>query len=186
MADEQQQQQQTETAQPVAESLPQLSKPATPLEAWKALVDEKNPVNWIILGFDSSKNLMVQHVGAGGLNELKEKLDEKEIQFAAIKVVGVDTQQNVTSKRPKYISITFIGKSVSAMKKGLVLSKKSDIDKIFQGVALSLQYSNSTAPPADLTQKTIGKALLAAGGAHKPKHYEFGADEKISIAELYN
>jgi hypothetical protein len=32
--------------------------------------------------------------------------------------------------------------------------------------------------------KSVGQALLAAGGAHKPTHYDFGNDEKIDIKGL--
>jgi hypothetical protein len=46
--------------------------------------------------------------------------------------LGVDQQQNVTSKRPKYVLITFIGKGVSALRKGLILQKKGEIDNTFK------------------------------------------------------
>ena len=37
----------------------------------------------------------------------------------------------------------------------------------------------------DLTPKVVAKRLLAAGGAHKPLHYDFG-DSKFMLADLDN
>jgi len=157
------------------------------LEAWKELVDEKHPTNWVIYYMDSSKKLTLQFKGDKGLEEMKGKFDEKEIQFAAIRVVGVDQRQNVTSRRPKYIRITYIGAQVPAMKKSNSLRLKGEIDKLMNGAAISMQFSDCGAPPAELTLKSICKSLLAAGGAHKPIFYECGGEEgeKITIEELY-
>ena len=158
---------------------------ATPSQAWKSITDDKDPTNWIICGFDASKNMQVQKTGSGGLTELKPNFDEKQVQVAVVKVVGVDQQQNVTSKRPKYVLITFIGKGVSALRKGLILQKKAEIDNTFKGTTCTLQYSDTAAPPKELTHLSIGKALLAAGGAHKPVYYDFGGGEHHPLKLLY-
>jgi len=157
----------------------------TPSQAWKALTDDKDPTNWIICGFDASKNIQVQSTGHGGLTELKTHFDEKQVHVAAIKVLGVDQQQNVTSKRPKYVLITFIGKSVSALRKGLILQKKGEIDNTFKGVTCLLQYSDCAAPPKELNHLGVGKALLAAGGAHKPVFYDYGGGEHLPLKLIY-
>lgn len=41
------------------------------------------------------------------------------VMQAAIKVVGVDQQTNVTSKRPKYVAVHYIGNRVPSLRKGL-------------------------------------------------------------------
>jgi len=152
---------------------------STPESAWKALCDEKSNTNWILIGLDASKNLAYLNSGPKGLDELTSKFDEKEVQFGAIRVFGVDQQPNVTSRRLKLIAITYVGESTSPVKKSMVLKCKSAIEKLFFGSALHIQYT------PDLTIKTVAKTLLAAGGAHKPVFYEC-ADDKINVADLYN
>jgi len=159
---------------------------ATPSSAWKALTDDKDPTNWIVMGFDGSKNMVVQKTGNGGLTELKTHFDEKQVHVAAIKVVGVDQQQNVTSRRPKYVLITFIGKGVSPLRKGLILQKKGEIDIVCKGITCLLQYSDCVSPPKELTHLALGKSLLAAGGAHKPVFYDFGGGEHHSLKNIYD
>jgi len=158
----------------------------SPSGAWKNLTDDKDPTNWVMMGFDASKNMQVLNTGHAGLNELKTHFDEKQVHVAALKVVGVDQQQNVTSKRPKYVLITFIGKSVSPLRKGLILQKKAEIDNTCKGVTCLLQYSDCAAPPKELTHLAVGKALLAAGGAHKPVFYDFGGNEHLALKSIYD
>jgi len=151
----------------------------TPDQAWKLLGDEKSQINWILIGLTAQKNLMVAGIGSKGLEELKERFNDGEVQFGAIRVVGVDIQANVTSRRPKFVTIQYVGTRVSSVRRGSVLKVKPDIEKTFAGSALNIQFS------ADITLKTIAKALLAAGGAHKPKYYECGSD-KVNVADLYS
>ncbi len=54
-----------------------------------------------------------------------------------------------------------------------------------QGVTCTLQYSDCAAPPENLTHLAVGKALLAAGGAHKPVYYDFGGGEHHPLKQLY-
>jgi len=151
----------------------------TPDQVWKMLVDEKSQVNWVLVGINAQKNLMVVGYGSGGLGELLTHFNDGEVQFGAIRVVGVDQQANVTSRRPKFVTIQYVGSRVSTVRRGSVLKVKPDIEKIFSGSALNIQFSS------DLTLKTIAKALLAAGGAHKPVFYECGSD-RVLVADLYS
>jgi len=160
---------------------------ATPSAAWKALTEDKDPTNWAIMHFDAGKNLIVHKTGSGGLLDMNSHItEEKEVVVAAIKVTGVDQQQNVTSRRPKYVLITIIPRAVSPLRKGLILQKKGEIDNLFKGITCLLQFSDCAAPPKDLTHLGIGKSLLAAGGAHKPVFYDFGGGEHLSLKDIYD
>jgi hypothetical protein len=154
--------------------------------AWKALTDDKDPTNWILLGFDQQRNMHVQAHGQSGLVDLKSHMtDDKAVQVAVLKVVGVDVQQNVTSRRPKYVRLIYVGRHVSALRKGIPLQKKAELDKLMQGTVAELQFSDCEAPPPTMTHLAIGKSLLAAGGAHKPVYYDFGNNEHLSLKKVY-
>jgi hypothetical protein len=159
--------------------------PSSPEAAFKALCDDKNPINWIML-YSNGGKLAVHSAGAKGLEEFRGHFKEECLQWGCIKVLGVDQQQNVTSKRPKYVQVSYVGKSVKASQRGPALQLKKQVADVFKGVALTLEFSECAAPPPDLTMKKVGQSLLASGGAHKPTHYDFGNDEKIDIKELDN
>jgi len=152
----------------------------SPTDAWKAMVDDKNPLNWFCLQVNASKQLEVTHTGEAGLTELKAKFEEKEIQWFAIRVVAVDQQANVTSKRNKIVCITVASNTVPAMRRMQVLQQQPNIEKIMHGVSLKLE----AASPDDVTAAIIGRGLLAGQGAHKPTHYEFGGGETLQLKEI--
>jgi len=151
----------------------------TPSEAFKALTDEKDSTNWIVLTVEEKK-LVVAATGTGGPEEMKEHLVDNAVRFAAIKIVGVDVRDNVTSRRPKYIQIVFVGAKVGGIKKSAALQMKSEVAKIFNGIAVGIDATD----PQDLSMKVLCKELLKCGGAHKPTSYE-SATESILIADLY-
>jgi len=123
----------------------------------------------------------VQGVAKGsGLDTLKEHLEENKIQWAVINVFGVDQQDNVTSKRPKYVLINWVGPRVPAMKRMGALSGKAAIGALCKGVQVTIDCNDKE----ELTFKSIAKSLLQCGGAHKPTHYDFGGGEVISVDEL--
>jgi len=168
-------------------------------DAWKALTggkaartsveqkDSASTLNWILVRADT-KQMELLETGTGGLEDMKAKFDATMIQIAAIKVTGVDERSNVVSRRPKFVVVVFVGNKVSAIRKNAILQHKAQMDRVFNGAACTMQFSNTETPPAELTHKSIAKTLLAAGGAHKPVFYEFNpnGEENIKIADLYD
>jgi len=151
------------------------------LEAAWNKVTGSDPTNWMILGFEG-KTLKVTATGNGGLTEFRDEIckDPEAIFFGGFQVVGVDEQQNVTSKRPKFVRVTYMGSNVKPMVRSRVLQHQSTVDRTFNGIHAHLQISDA----ADLTLKSVGKNLLASGGAHKPTHYDFGGGETIPLTDL--
>jgi len=168
-------------------------------DAWKALTGAKGArasveqkesagsLNWIIVRADT-KQLELVETGTGGLDDMKSKFDAAQIQIAAIKVTGVDERSNVVSRRPKYVVVVYVGNKVSPVRKNAILQHKAQMDRLFNGAACTMQFSDCDSPPSELTHKSIAKTLLAAGGAHKPVFYEFNpnGEENIKIADLYD
>jgi len=150
--------------------------------AWKNLTRHESSINWILFGFESpnSNKLHVVDTGSGGLEELKSKLDENSVQFAAFRVVGVDNRETTISRRPKFIYISYVGPKVGVLKKARVSVMKPDVARFFQSSALNLEISDAS----ELTKYDVSKRLLASGGAHKPTYYEFADNDYIQIADL--
>lgn len=65
--------------------------------------------------------------GTGGLSQLLPLLDEKQVMFAAIRVVGADAQ----TRRDRFVAVTWVGKSVSPLKRMKVLMHKGSMSRLF-------------------------------------------------------
>ncbi len=79
--------------------------------------------------------------------------------FALIydQVLGVDNRGNVIAVRPKYAQFTWVGPSVSGLKKGQAGPQRDKLKKVFHGVSLEIQVDDLE----DFTQESIARRLLA-------------------------
>jgi hypothetical protein len=135
--------------------------------------------NWMILEVTSERTVKCVNTGLG-IDNLIDNMQDDRIQWAVLVVLAVDQQDNVTSRRPKIVQLNWLGSRVPAMRRMGALTGKSAITSFAKGVHVSFECNEKS----DITMVTIGKALLAAGGAHKPTHYEFGGDCSIALTEL--
>jgi len=136
--------------------------------------------NWAVF---EVKGDIVEGVHKGtGLDSMRDSLDEAKIQWAVINVIGVDQQDNVTSRRPKYVLVNWVGPRVPAMKRMGALSGKAHVAALLKGVQVTMDCNDK----ADLNTKTMAKLLLQCGGAHKPTFYDFGGGSMISVEEIYS
>lgn len=119
-------------------------------------------------------------IGSGGVDELKQQLDDSQVQFGAFRVVGVDNRETTVSRRPKFIWFTYIGSKVSVLKKARVSVMKPEVSQFFNSAVTNLEISK----PDDLDKIEISRRLIGIGGAHKPTHYEFAHNDNISIDQL--
>ena len=146
-------------------------------DGWDAVSDQKSEAGTWVVG-DVDGNETATGVGLAGLAEA---FDDKKCQFAALKIIGVDQQENVTSERPKIVQINWVGPKVPVMKKMGALQGKQKYAGKWGGIGSSFDIGLRE----DITMVSICKKILAAGGAHKPTHYSFGA-ESVPLADLYN
>ncbi len=72
-------------------------------------------------------------------------------------VLGVDNRGNVIAVRPKYAQFTWVGPSVSGLKKGQAGPQRDKLKKVFHGVSLEIQVDDLE----DFTQESIARRLLA-------------------------
>lgn len=149
------------------------------LAAWGSVTRDGSPDNWFLIApkAGSRSDLEVVGTGSGGLEELKNHLDDSRIQFGIIKVFGVDEKETTTSRRAKYVFITYIGERVSVLVKARVSVQKGQITPSFHGVQAYLDFSGKD----EVTQEVIGQKLAGCGGAHKPTYYEFGPGQRWNL-----
>eukprot|EP01083_Nonionella_stella_P194711 717990_1 len=142
--------------------------------------------NWICLSEDGKTKVMqVLGSGSGGLNELKDtmKANQDKVLFVVLRCNAVDEKSGLVSNREKYMFVTFIGASCPVLKKARTTVYKPEAEAFFGG---QVQY-NVDVDGGDLdlfSPLTLGKKMLAAGGAHKPIRYEFGPGQAIDVSAL--
>ena len=148
---------------------------------WNDILAGKNGNTFVILKIEK-KNISVLHTGKG-LAELKKILSTPESEESVLGigfiVYGVDNRGGITSKRQKAFRVDWMGSRVSPMKRGLQLKCKAHVSEYFSSCNITIQ-SNSI---DDLDEKELTEQLLASGGAHKPKCYDFGDGVK-TIEEI--
>jgi len=156
-------------------------------ESFKDLTTDSSSTNWILWEIDGKGKDAVLRLnpdgdkGSGGLTELRGKLDASKVYYGAFLVTGVDNRENTESKRSKYVNFTFVGDSVPVMKRSAVSVQRTEVFKLMQGIAASMDFST----PEDLDKDSIAKKLLASGGAHKPTRYEFGDGTQVDITDFH-
>ncbi|KAG8939566.1 hypothetical protein FRC00_013787, partial [Tulasnella sp. 408] len=121
-------------------------------QAYLDVRDDKKPINWMILNYEGPRSdvLTLTATGEGGLNELKDKLQDEDCSFAYARVeysnVGaaprpqiavsavpgvsfVFCKQDKESKRVKFVLITWIGEKAGIMRKAKISVHTGDVKK---------------------------------------------------------
>eukprot|EP00343_Euplotes_focardii_P005097 CAMPEP_0205808620 /NCGR_PEP_ID=MMETSP0205-20121125/12615_1 /ASSEMBLY_ACC=CAM_ASM_000278 /TAXON_ID=36767 /ORGANISM="Euplotes focardii, Strain TN1" /LENGTH=149 /DNA_ID=CAMNT_0053084563 /DNA_START=37 /DNA_END=486 /DNA_ORIENTATION=- len=148
------------------------------MAGWNVVSDQKSEAGeWVVA--NSTGEELATGQGMGGFIAA---FEEDKVLFGAYRCHGVDEQENVASVRPKICRVNWVGAKVPMMKKMQALQGKAKISDIWSGTAIEVDANK----PEEITAQAMGKALLACGGAHKPTHYDFGGDDKIPLADLYN
>lgn len=148
-------------------------------EAFQNLANKNSDVRYLITEFDIRKNeLNLVEVSEGSYDDMIGKLADDKLYFCIFKVYGVDERGDAcTSKRDKIVAITWLGPSVSPLKRNAPLQSKTIRDSIFTGVVTEIQSDDKQF----FSPQEIAQRLLAIGGAHKAAYYDFGGDIKVDV-----
>lgn len=148
--------------------------------AWAELSQKDDPkINFLIISVDGNKAVLSEQ-GDGGIDKVRELFDDSKIQFCVLRVEALDVKKNVTSKRAKFIYITWVGPQVGILKKARAFIYSADIKKKFPAVQLSVELHKRE----ELEAVDLAKEFLRVGGAHKPTCYKFGPDVEIQVEDL--
>ncbi len=139
---------------------------------------DNNDVDFVVFsmvkeGKAFSMTVEDDHVGKGGRAKVEEILqaNSDKVQVGVFLVTGVDDRDTTVSYRRKFVYFVCVGENVSPMVRGAVNSLSGDMKSKFSGSHLSLSLNEGDFEP--LTEASIEEKLLSAGGAHKPKKFDF-------------
>jgi hypothetical protein len=145
-------------------------------DVFKSVADKNSDERWLITEWDNKANdLVLVANGSTDYKEMFEKFTDDKIYFCVFKVYGLDVRDACTSKRDKLVAITWLGPSVSPLRRNAPLQSKALRDKYFTGIVTEIQSDDKKF----LTAEAITQKLVSIGGAHKPSQYDFGPETSI-------
>jgi len=148
--------------------------PASIADACDILYSDNPAFNWMVTNLTDAKKgkdgLVMEQVGTGGLNELKDFVKDKKSNIMFF-LLRVNTYDDEGSSRAKFIYGRFMGTGVKFMQKAKLTPKLGEIADEFQVKHLSRDADEEM---KDWDPETLGKEFLRIGGAHKPSKYDFG------------
>ena len=130
-------------------------------DAYRAVFEDGRPENWCALGYEGRK-VEAQGTGTGGLDELVERLEDAQVQYALLRKEVTDDGGD--SKRVKFVYLVWVGESASALKKGQVTSHKNEVGGLFVG--FHIEKSLYGREDLENLAEEIDKDLKKAGGAN--------------------
>ena len=129
-------------------------------EAYEEVRKDDNETNWMLISYaeGSDKVWSLVGKGEGGLEELKEKLNENFRGFGYLRCITGDD----LSKRAKFVFITYCGEKVRLIHRTKLTVHKADVLRVIEQVSISVDASTLD----ELTEEDIQARLFKAGGAH--------------------
>eukprot|EP00123_Amoebidium_parasiticum_P000880 comp11795_c0_seq1/m.6405 comp11795_c0_seq1/g.6405 ORF comp11795_c0_seq1/g.6405 comp11795_c0_seq1/m.6405 type:complete len:143 (-) comp11795_c0_seq1:444-872(-) len=125
--------------------------------AYEDVRDDKTETSWAVFVYDDAGKIMVGGKGS----DYEEFLATLKDDCRAYGFVRIETGDEL-SKRAKFAFITWIGDSVSALKKAKVSTDKAEVKKVVQNFAAELLGSEKS----DVTFNEVKTKVLKAGGAN--------------------
>mmetsp|Transcript_23929 Transcript_23929/g.67026 ORF Transcript_23929/g.67026 Transcript_23929/m.67026 type:complete len:169 (-) Transcript_23929:48-554(-) len=144
--------------------------------AWKSVTSRDDDTWWCVYEMQG-KDLAVKATGNDGFSGLVNQLDDNSVLWGAFLVKGVDDRGSTVSVRDKFVGFTWIGESVSVLKKARVSVQKRDVFRLLDGCGMNIEIMDKES----FTPKYILQVLLKSGGAHKPTYYQFGPNEEDKL-----
>ncbi|KAG8927921.1 hypothetical protein FRC03_008012 [Tulasnella sp. 419] len=131
-------------------------------QAYQDVRNDKLPLNWMFLSYENDRSdiLKLSASGDGGLEELKEKLADKDAD-AGFGYVRVSYANDKESTREKFVLITWIGKDVKVMRKAKVSVHTADVKQVLSAYSVDVAARDLE----DLDEGHIVIKLRKAGGA---------------------
>ncbi|KAH9941602.1 actin depolymerizing protein [Epithele typhae] len=129
-------------------------------EAYQDVRSDKTDTNWCLIDYESDRSdkLALTSTGSGGLEELREKLDDSKASYAYVRVQYSNDKE---STREKFILIVWIGPNCKVMRKAKISVHSADVKSVFRVFSIEVPAREKD----DLKQEPIVVRLRKAGGA---------------------
>jgi len=125
-------------------------------DAYEDVRNDSTPTSWILLSYDGNK--IVLSNSGDDYGELLNLFNDSERMFAFVRFQMGDEM----SKRAKFALITWVGPSVSAMKKAKLSTDKAFVKEVIKNFAVEILGEEKS----DVTEEAVRTALAKAGGAN--------------------
>lgn len=126
--------------------------------AYEAVRSDKDPTNWLLLSSPSGPTLSLAATGSGGLSELKDSLDDSQVQYAYVRIEYANDSE---STRVKFVLVIWIGESTKVMRKARVSIESGEVKRVLSHHSIQVDANDKS----DLDEDDIVKRLRKAGGA---------------------
>lgn len=125
-------------------------------DAYQDVRADGSDTNWALFRYEGAQ---IVHDSSGTeISELKDKLSEDDRAFAFVRVMAGDEM----SKRKKFVLLTWVGSSVSPLKRARVSIDKALVKQIIQNFAVELHLEAAD----ELTEDYLRNRVEKAGGAN--------------------
>ncbi|XP_055949478.1 coactosin-like protein [Argiope bruennichi] len=125
-------------------------------DAYQDVRSDTSDTNWALFRYKGAE--IVHDCSGENLQELKDALSDDERAFAFVRVFAGDEM----SKRKKFVLLTWVGPSVSTLKRARVSIDKALVKQVVQNFAVELQIES----PDELTDEYLRAAVDKVGGAN--------------------
>lgn len=127
--------------------------------AYTAVRDDKDPTTWLLLSTPpGSKTLSLAGTGTGGLETLRDSLDDSQVQYAYARVEYANDSE---SKRVKFVLVIWIGEGTKVMRRARVSIESGEVKRVLSHHSIQVDANDKS----DLDEEDIVKRLRKAGGA---------------------
>ncbi|KAI0084158.1 actin depolymerizing protein [Irpex rosettiformis] len=129
-------------------------------EAYLDVRSDKSETNWLLVDYESDRSdkLTLTATGTGGLDELREHLDDTKASFAYVRIRYSNDKE---SQREKFILVVWIGPSCKVMRKAKISVHSADVKSVLRVFSIEVPAREKD----DLKEEPIVIKLRKAGGA---------------------
>jgi hypothetical protein len=130
------------------------------ISAYLDVRDVKSETSWLLLDYasDRSDKLVLTKTGSGGLEELRDELDDSKASFGYARVKFANDSQ---SQREKFILVVWIGPGCKIMRKAKVSVHAADVKQVLRVFSIEVAAREKD----DLKEDPIIVRLRKAAGA---------------------
>jgi len=128
--------------------------------AYEEVRSLKSDTNWLLLDYESAQSdkLVLTATGSGGLEELREQLNDGAASYAYARVTYANDKE---SSREKFILVIWIGPSCKVMRKAKISVHAADVKQVLKVYSIEVAAREKD----DLKEEPIVVRLRKAGGA---------------------
>lgn len=128
--------------------------------AYDAVRSDKEPTNWLLISYAGAtgNKLSLTSTGEGGIDEMRESLDDAQVQYGYVRV---EYANDAESRRVKFALIVWIGENTKVMRKARVSVESGDVKRVLAHHSVAVTASDK----AELKEDDMVVRLRKVGGA---------------------